>query len=90
MPNLKREIGVIVNDLGIYHKGLETAVGRNDVKDVVRYLNNMKDEVSYALAAIMPLEQKAGETEVVKQGIEKDIEDHRSKVHELQRKLKKL
>ncbi len=56
MPNLKKEIGVIVNDLGIYHKGLEVAVRRN----------NIKDEVSYALAAILPLEQKAEETELVK------------------------
>ena len=90
MSNLKKEIGVIVNDLGIYHKGLETAVGRNNVKDVVRYLKNMKDEVGYALTTLLPLEQKVGETEVVKQGIEKDIADHRSKVNELKRKLKKL
>lgn len=90
MPNLKKEIGVIVNDLGIYFRGLEAAVGRNNIKDVVRYLNNMKDEVGYALAALQPLEQKVGETEVVKQGIEKDIADHRSKVHDLERKLKKL
>lgn len=90
MPNLKKEIGVIVNDLGVYHKGLEVAVGHNNIKDVIRYLNNMKDEVSYALAAILPLEQKAEETELVKQGIQKDIADHRSKVNELKGKLKEL
>lgn len=90
MPNLKKKIGVVVNDLGIYFKGLEVAVGRNNIKDVVRYLNNMQEEVSYALAALQPLEQKVGETEVVKQAIEKDIADHRSKVNELEGKLKKL
>lgn len=90
MPNLKKEIGVVVNDLGIYHRGLEVAVGHNNIKDVVRYLNNMKDEVGYALSTLLPLEQKVGETEVVKQTIEKDIADHRSKVEELKGKLKKL
>jgi hypothetical protein len=50
----------------------------------------MQEEVSYALAALQPLEQKVGETEVVKQAIEKDIADHRSKVNELEGKLKKL
>lgn len=90
MPNLKKEIGVVVNDLGVYHRGLEVAVGKNQIKDVIRYLNNMKDEVAYALATIQPLGQKVGETEVVRQGIEKDLADHRSKMQELQKKLKKL
>lgn len=56
MPNLKSEIGVVVNDLGIYFNGLEVAVGHDNIKNVVRYLNNMK-EVSYALATLQPIEQ---------------------------------
>jgi chromosome segregation ATPase len=90
MADLKKQIDVVISDLGIYYRGLEVAVGRNNIKDVVRYLNNMKDEVVYALETIGPIEQKVGETEVAKKEIEKVIQEHRSKVDELQKKLKKL
>lgn len=90
MANLKKDIGLAVNDLGIYFNGLKVAVGYNDVKDVVRYLNNMKGEIAYALATILPLQERAGEVESVKESIEKDIAGYHSKVQELEGKLKKL
>jgi hypothetical protein len=58
MPNLKKEIGVAVNDLGIYFNGVQVALGHNNINDVVRYLNNIKAEVEYALDILKPLEQR--------------------------------
>ena len=90
MPNLKKQIGVAVNDLGIYFNGVQVAVGHNNINDVVRYLTNMKAEVDYALNVLKPLEQKVDKTEAIKQDIKNDMAVHRSKVEELKEKLKKL
>lgn len=42
----------MVNDLGIYFKGLQVAAERKDIDDIVAYLNNMKKEIDYSLGLL--------------------------------------
>ena len=88
MPH--KDIKIVVNDLAVYFKGLQVALGRKDVDDMITYLNNMKREIDYSLGLLVPIRKELDEKGVQRANIEKVMEDHRSKIHELKDELKKL
>lgn len=85
-----KDIKIVVNDLGIYFKGLQVAVERKDIGDILIYLNNMKREIDYSLELLGQIGKYLDEKGVQKAKIEKSLEDYRSKVDDLKGELRKL
>ena len=85
-----KDIKIMVNDLGVYFRGLQVAVGSKHVDDMIQYLNNMKKEIDYSLELLGPIRKELDEKGVQRASIEKTLADYRSKVHELKGELKKL
>lgn len=42
---MAKDVEIVANDLLIYFKGLEVALGRGNVDDAIRYINNIKTEL---------------------------------------------
>lgn len=42
---MSRDLEVLSNDLRIYFRGFEVALGKKDITNAVRYLNDMRKEV---------------------------------------------
>jgi hypothetical protein len=42
---MSKDLEILSNDLRIYFRGFEVALGRKDVGDAVRYLNDMRKEI---------------------------------------------
>ena len=40
-----KDVEVAANDLKVYFRGLEVALGRGDIDDAIRYINNIKKEL---------------------------------------------
>ncbi len=46
---MAKDVEIVANDLLIYFRGLEVALGRGDVDDAIRYINNIKAELDDSL-----------------------------------------
>lgn len=42
---MAKDVEIVANDLLIYFHGLEVALGRGNVDDAIRYINNIKSEL---------------------------------------------
>ena len=42
---MSNELGILSNDLEIYFRGFRAALGKKDIADAIRYLNQMRKEV---------------------------------------------
>jgi len=42
---MAKDVEIVANDLLIYFKGLEVALGKGNVDDAIRYINNIKTEL---------------------------------------------
>lgn len=42
---MAKDVEIVANDLLIYFKGLEVALGKGNVDDAIRYINNTKREL---------------------------------------------
>ena len=50
---MSRDLEDLSNDLKIYFRGFEVALGKKDITDAVRYLNDMRQEVDENLEFLM-------------------------------------
>jgi hypothetical protein len=46
---MAKDVEIVANDLLIYFRGLKVALGRGDVDDAIRYINNIKTELDHSL-----------------------------------------
>lgn len=42
---MSNELEILSNDLEIYFRGFQAALGKKDIADAIMYLNNMRKEV---------------------------------------------
>lgn len=42
---MAKDVEIVANDLLIYFRGLEVALGKGNVDDAIRYINNIKSEL---------------------------------------------
>jgi hypothetical protein len=47
---MAKDVEIVANDLLVYFKGLEVALGRGDVDDAIRYINNIKTELDDSMS----------------------------------------
>lgn len=46
---MAKDVEIVANDLLIYFRGLEVALGKGNVDDAIRYINNIKTELDDSL-----------------------------------------
>jgi len=85
-----QNVRVVANDLEIYFKGFEVALKRKNVKDAVRYLESMIEEIDYNIEHLQPIKNDLIEMTNRKKDIENTISIHRSFIGELEGELKRL
>lgn len=42
---MTKDVEIAANDLMVYFKGLEVALGKGNIDDAIRYINNIKNEL---------------------------------------------
>ncbi|MEM2140086.1 MAG: hypothetical protein QXJ74_04200 [Nitrososphaera sp.] len=42
---MAKDVEIVANDLRVYFKGLEVALGKGNIDDAIRYIHNIKTEL---------------------------------------------
>lgn len=58
-----KDVEIVANDLLIYFHGLEVALGRGNVDDAIRYINNIKSELDDNLGYLQSKKDAQGKQE---------------------------
>ena len=86
---MAKDIQVFANDLRVYFKGFETALGSGNVEDAIRYLRDMRAELNDNLEYLITRKEGTAIEEVMKTNIQESIEDYKKRIKNLEKELER-
>lgn len=85
---MSKDLEHVANDLKVYYKGFEVALGRGDVNDAIRYLKDMRRELNDNLDYLESMKEGATIKEVLRKNLQESLEEYKARVKQLEEELK--